>query len=248
MFETRGRARFTLMSDHGHAFYNSKRIPFHQIMTKMGYRVRESLKGPDDVVIPEFGMVSCAAIHTQSPARVAHDVVDVEGVELAAYPENDQIIVLSLHGHAVISRRDESFRYQMLEDDPLELKTVLDQLTKSGQVGADGFVADHVLFEATTSATYPDVVARLWRSFHGLVEHPPQVLVSLADGYHAGSATMTAMIDLIGVHGSLRQQSSSGMVMTAAGELPPIVRMSELKAALQKTGVPFKPLGSTAHQ
>ncbi len=256
LFKTRGRARFTLLSDHGHEFYTSKRIPLREMLEKRGYRVTHALKKPDDVVVPEFGMVSMAAIHTKDPARVAGDVLGIEGMEISAYPDGDELMVLSRDGRAHITCRCDAgarpkptaFRYQCEFGDPLALWPTLSQLSKQGSMDGDGFIDDRVLFEATVSTTYPDAVARLWRAFHGLVQHPPDVLVSMKSGYHCGSALMSSLVTLVGIHGSLRQESSSGFVMTTEGRLPPVLRMADLKPALQQLGVPFHDAPTSASE
>lgn len=245
IYRTRGRARFALLSDHGHHFACkvSKRIPLREELARQGYRVRNRLTRPRDIVVPEFAMVSCASIYTRAPACVARDVVTIEGVDLAAYREGDALVVVGRDGLARISRSEAGFRYQPERGDPLELRPVLASLAEAGKVGPQGYVPDRVLFEATVDHAYPDAVARLWRAFHGLVEHTPDVLVSLADGYHAGSRLQTEMIALVGVHGSLRRMSTYGFAMTSEGSLPANIRMEDLREALRAAGVPFGPKG-----
>ena len=238
LYETRGRARFTLLSDHGHRFGDSKRISIRDNLRAMGYRVGSRLRDPGDVVVPEFGMVSCVAIHTHSAARVARDAVTIEGVEIAAYMDDGEMIVLSRDGQARVRRGPAGFAYLPESADPLELAPVLERLRADGLIDAEGFVADEALFQATARAAFPDAVYRLWRAFHGLVEHTPDVLLSLADGYHAGSGLQDKMIDLIGVHGSLRPDSTYGFMMSTT-ELPPILRMEQARAALRDIGVPL---------
>lgn len=239
LYETRGRARFTLLSDHGHHFGDSKRISIRDNLRAMGYRVGSRLREPGDLVVPEFGMVSCVAIHTRAAARrVARDAASIEGVEIAAYMDGDEMIVLNRDGMARVRRGPAGFAYVPESGDPLELGPVLERLRADGQIGADGFVADETLFQATARAAFPDAVYRLWRAFHGLVEHTPDVLLSLADGYHAGSGVQDKMIDLIGVHGSLRPDSSYGFIMSST-ELPSVLRMDQVRPALRSIGVPL---------
>ncbi|GMU22555.1 MAG: hypothetical protein AMXMBFR13_26400 [Phycisphaerae bacterium] len=240
LYQTRGRARFSLFSDHGHYFEHSRRVPLADMMARLGYRVGERLKRPGDLIVPEFSMVSCAAFYTHAPAAAARDAVGIEGIELAAYLEGEELIVLSRDGKARITRANPGFRYTPDYGDPLMLKPVLTQLSKAGQVAPDGAVRDEVLLRATVDHSYPDAVARLWRAFHGLVEYTPDVLLSLADGYHAGSKFQTDLVTLIGVHGSLRPASTYGFAITTAGELPATLRMEDLRPALKSLGVPFE--------
>ena len=84
----------------------------------------------------------------------------------------------------------------------------------------------------------------MWRAFHGLVEHTPEVLVSVEDGWHCGSAFMTDVLDLAAAHGNLGPLSSMGFVMSTAGSLPPVGRMEELHASLGKLGIPLPVKGA----
>ncbi len=236
LFETRGQLRITLFSDHGHYMGSARRIPLPEILTEMGYRVGDALARPGDVVVTEFGMVSCEELHTREPQRVAADLTGVEGVDLAMYREGDAIVVLHRDERAAIARADDGFRYQPTRGDPLRLVPVLERLRAAGAVQANGSVEDAVLRDATFDHVYPDVVRRIWRAFNGTAEHTPDVMLSLHDGYYCGSPSMAALITLIGVHGSLMDWSSSGFAISSAGELPPVLRMDELPAALERIG------------
>ncbi|MCH7873339.1 MAG: hypothetical protein IID33_16710, partial [Planctomycetes bacterium] len=264
MHRTRGRARITVLSDHGHDLQQSERAMLPETLRQLGYRVTNRLEQAGDVIVPQFGVVTCAAIYTESPRRVANDVVGVEGVELAVYLDgNGEVVVLSRDGSARISRKQPAssgsngsgggstgrggdgvrYRYSAGRGDPLGLQTILSELEASGLRDADGFVADRDLLEATLHHTYPDAVHRLWRGFHGLIEYPPNVMVSLNDGWHTGSVTISKMRKMYAVHGNLNEPSSAGFAMTTAGELPENLRMEDLRAALLERGVRFASRG-----
>lgn len=242
---TRGRVQITLMSDHGHNLVRSGRIDLPRLLRNFGYRVRNKLEKPGDVVVPEFGVVTCAVVHTREPAAVARDLVGADGIELVAYrikevaEQSGRIVVLSREGQATISRGGNGYRYETQRGDPLRLRPILARLELKGAVDDAGFVKDHTLFSATNDHDYPDVVHRLWRSFHGLVENAPDVLVSVQDGRHCGSALMSKVLNLAAAHGNLNELSSTAFVMTMAGELEPVLRMEDLHQALSKLGVPL---------
>jgi len=191
--------------------------------------------------------VSCAVVHTFSPAQVAQDALKITGIELSAYLAGDEVVVLRGPARACIAHSDAGYRYRAEGGDPLEIQPALDDLARQGKVGPDGFVDDRLLFEATKDGVYPDGVARLWRAFHGLVVYTPDVMLSIADGYHVGSPSMYKVIkNLVGIHGSLRANSSTGFAMTMACDLPPAVRQADLLPRLRELGVPIRGVGPNA--
>jgi hypothetical protein len=240
--QTHGRARFALLSDHGLYFtpQESQLVVLREMFARFGYHVTDKVRGPRDVVIPEFEMVSVSSVNTQTPAPVARDALGIAGVELAMYMDGEELVVLSKTGRAAIRKSATGYRYAAQFGDPLELKPILDKLHAAGKVDAEGFAEDQALFEATLQHVYPDPAARLWRAFHGLVQYTPEVILSLADGFHTGSKLQTDMINMVGVHGNPRQISSSGFAMTSEGGLPADIRMEDLRAALRALGVPLE--------
>jgi hypothetical protein len=238
MYRTRGRARITLLSDHGHNLVSSKRIPLSDLLQKAGWNVTNRLRKPRDIVLPEFAMATTSTIYTNSPEPVAQDVVKIEGVELAAYAEPDgSVTILGRDSRARITRSPEGYRYDMLSGDPLGLGPIWNVLEERGKLTASGSVADAILFDATVDHFYPDAVDRLWRAFHEQFQHKPDVLVSIADGYHAGSEFQSRMLKLQAAHGNLRLLSTYGFAATTAGELPRVLRMRELAPALRSLGI-----------
>jgi len=241
VYETRGAVQITLMSDHGHNLVHSRRIPLREFLTRCGYCVRARLERPGDVVLPEFGIVTCAAIYTRAASRVARDVAGMEGIQLVAYRADDgTIVVLDRDGEARISYRDGAYRHEARRGDPLRLRSTLERLSGQGRLTADGFVLDADLFEATREHVFPDAVHRLWRAFHGLTLHTPDVLIAVNDGYHCGSPFMSSLVDLAAAHGNLGQPSSYGFAMTTAGSLPPVLRMDSLRGQLKQLGVELR--------
>ncbi len=239
LFATRGRARITLLSDHGHAFHeDSRRIPLRDVLESMGYRVGTRLRTPVDLIVPEFGMVSCAVIHTRTPAPAARDAVAIAGVEIAAYMDGPEMVVRSRDGLARVARSGDRFHYQAERGDPLQLGGAAETLVRQGLIDAQGYADDDDWFRASADGVFPDALQRLWHAFHGLVEHPPDVVLSLQESYFVGAISMTRLIDLVGIHGNLRPDSSCGFAMTMAGPLPPVQRMPDLRTSLLRLHVP----------
>lgn len=243
MFEMRGRVQITLMSDHGHCLLSSKRIPLSDLLKKFGYRATDQLRGPGDVVVPEFGVVNFAGVYTHSPDSVARDLVGVDGIELTTFlDKDDSVVVRGASGLARIRRSaiGGGYKYDCERGDPLQLLPVIELLRQKGEVGPDGSVSDAALFDATKDHLYPDALHRLWRAFHGLMTNPPDVMISVQDGWHCGSALMTKLVDVSAAHGSLNLESSSGFVMSTNGPLPEVIRMESLREKLDQLGVGFR--------
>jgi hypothetical protein len=236
MRHTRGKVEITLMSDHGHSLAPCHRMRLKDLLSSMGYRVGSELRGPDDVVVPSLGLVTYAALHTRSPAAVAADVVGADKIDLAAYRDGDDVVVLSAGGRARVSKNDTGFRYQCEFGDPLQLKAVIAELAERGLVDENGYADDHALLDATVRHIYPDPLARLHRAFHGLVRYTPDVLLSLSDGWCWGSSIAAEFIDVKSAHGGLDLRSSTGFIMTTAGSLPDAMRMEDVAEKLRDVG------------
>ncbi len=248
MLETRGRLEITLLSDHGHNFTPSRRIALDEELRRCGYRVGAALRDPRDVVLPAWGLVTCASVHARSPQRVAGDLVGLEGVELAAYRLDDSAVaVLSRDGFARIRRDGDRYAYEAVRGDPLRLASIAAGLRASGRLSGNGnsgggeFAADADWFAATADHEFPDPLFRLWRAFDGLFVHTPDVLLSLDDGVFFGSKTFDRMMAGAAIHGNLRAAGSTAFVMTTAGPLPPVMRMNEVSAALRGLRVDLQP-------
>ena len=236
MYQTRGHVQITLLSDHGHHLITSRRVLLRESLERMGYHATTHLRSVQDIVVPEFGVVTCAAIHTKMPAQVARDAINIEGIDFAAYQDGEDVIVVSRRGSAQITAANGRIRYMVQRGDPLGLTPIIDDLMTKQGIDSDGFVDDRVLFSATMSHLYPDGVHRLWRAFHGLIEHTPDVLISVDEGWHCGSKFMSNLVEIRGAHGSLRYASSCGFAMTTLGPLPAVMRMDDLSAELAKMG------------
>lgn len=244
----RGAVDITLMSDHGHNLMRSSRIPLPETLEQMGYHISDQLKNPADVVVPEFGIVTCAALSTLAPDRLSHDVVSIDGIRFATYRDasTSELVVIAREGEARINRDSEGrFVYRALRGDPLGLLPIIARMGCGAPARSDAPLDPEMLRSATMTHVYPDVVNRLWRAFHGLVKHTPTILVDVEDGFHAGSPFMTKVVALAAAHGNLGQLSSSGFCMTTAGKLPQDLRMDELAPNLEELGFAVRQASST---
>jgi len=248
IYETRGRVRFTLMSDHGHAVQSSLRVPIGDWLRWCGFRVADRLRESDDVVVPEFGLVSCAVVYARRPAAVATALLGLEGVELVAFrgPSAVQVTVCDRTGQAIIESRGDQWRYQTIVGDPLRLAARVLPVQDRRSAGVDVTLSRDAWLQATADHIYPDPVWRLWHAFDGLVEHTPDVMVSFQPGYYAGSSLMTRFLKVEATHGALRAESSLGFVMSMAGPVQPIVPMAELRGQLAAIGFPWSSVNGDA--
>jgi len=243
----RGQIEITLMSDHGHQFVRAKRAPIESDLRRLGYRVTDRLRTQGDVVVPRYGLVSAASLHTSEPRRVAADLSRKTYVEFAAFRQpGGGLCVVVRDKRAIIELRGDRFRYTVESGDPLRLAPVIAKLTAAGKFDADGFASDEDWFAATTEHLYPDPLYRLHRAVYGLVEHVPDVLVSLRSDWFFGSPFMALVVAPQAIHGSLSAESSAGFAMTTVEPLPRAVRMIDLATALHQAGWPVINPGDSA--
>ena len=233
--ERRGRVKLTLTADHGHNLVENRRISFDEVLKAGGYRKAGSLRGPRDVVVISYGLVTYAELFTSDPSGVANCLLQHEDVEFACYPRDDGIVICDRTGQARITKGQTGYVYDLSQGDPLRLGAIIEQLRRDGKMSADGEIDGAALFNATLDHYYPDPLARIWGAFHELVENPPDLIVNLRDGACHGSGFFHFMIRRMGsTHGSLNRMSSTTFVLTMLGELPPALHTREVLPALER--------------
>jgi hypothetical protein len=205
-------------------------LPIGAELARRGYRVSTRLASPRDVIVPEWGLVSYIGLYTQAPARLSADLAEIAGVDFCTFldRQHDEVRVVSRRGAATIRRKGDQYEYAAAGGDPLRLQPVLQKL--------GGTPDDRALFLATVEHDYPDALHRLWRAFHGLFTNTPDVLVSLEDGWYAGSRDIDRWIRMQAVHGNLLRRGSTAFVMTTLAPLPAPVRMEDLADELRSRG------------
>ncbi|HSC77910.1 MAG TPA: alkaline phosphatase family protein [Candidatus Acidoferrales bacterium] len=214
-----------VFSDHGNDLRRLRRVNLEPALERAGFRVEGKIRDARSVAVPQFGLISNAALYT-APGResaAAEAVRRTRGVDLAVYREGDSVVVVSRKGRARIERREDAegvrFRYWRHLGDPLQLEGILAELEARGRIDFDGFVAEDDWLRATAEHVYPDPLRRLWNSFHGVVEQPASVLVSLDDGYYTGSIWLNMFAWMQATHGSLRRGQSLGVVLATTPAL-----------------------------
>ena len=208
-----------IFSDHGNQVRKWKKAKLQKALRRAGFKISRKLKDERSVVLPQYGLIATAILHTQpgKEADVAEALRHAEGVDLSVFRRGRRVIVVGREGKATITQRatptGTRYRYQAGEGDPLQLKDILKGLRRRGAVDAEGFVAEEDWLRATAGHVYPDPLRRLWQSF-GWVEQPASILVSLDDGYYTGSWLIDLFAILRATHGNLRQAQSRGVVLS----------------------------------
>ncbi len=229
LWETRGMTKITLLADHGHTYTRARPLEAEAFLESRGWRVRRDLRGPRDVVYIRFGLVTFAGFATRSPAALAGDLIELEGVELASYADGPDVVLLRNDGsRARVRQRDGRFAYEPLVGDPLELAELLEAIPAD----AEGFRDADALLAATVDHVYPAPLQRLWYAHFGLARNPPDVVCSLDDDVYAGSSAFGALARVASTHGGLNRANSVTFIASTLGPLPPVMRMRDIHHAL----------------
>lgn len=234
--ELRGRypgVRIDLLSDHGNDLVPTRPVELLAALKVAGFHPSGHLRRPDDVVVPRFGLVGSVAVYADpaSAPRLAASLAGLEGVDLVMHEDDaGRIHVAGPAGRAVIEADAAlaRFRYAPESGDPLGLAPALARLRADGALDASGFAADSTWLRESEGTPYLDGLRRIVLGLRGAVRNPAAVLVSLAPGYHFGSAAATRLVQVTGTHGSLRTTSSSAFYTSTATAPPALLRSDEL--------------------
>lgn len=236
--ERGGRLEIVLFSDHGNRFARPRRVDLEGHLARRGFYVRGQFEGENTVVIPGFGLVGYAALHTapSSRRRVAEAIAEMAGV-LVAYSDGQDVYVLGGNSVARISHNQDnnSYRYQALRGDPLEIAEIIDRMRRKGKMTPDDYVSDQVWFEALEDHRYPDAIFRLYQGAKGLVRNRADILVSFEEGLAYGSRLLEAysgLVPVVAIHGGLEAAQSQGFFMSTAFQAPPSIRAREVSEHL----------------
>ncbi len=251
------RLDMVLFSDHGNDFMENRPVDLSTPLEKAGFLDAQTLKAPKDFILLRNGFVSAAAIYTapRNCRPMSRIISRAEGVEHCFYASGDTIYVLQHDDEAVIQRRGNRYRYHAIEGDPLAFKGIVARMKIEGKIDTAGYTADSDWWDMTKSHHYPDALKRIWQAFHGLVQHPANILVSMKAGYAFGPeifnlvtptsrrrliyALGTEIFDFVtervGTHGSLRFDQTNGFVMTNINVCPPYLRPEHLREIVEGT-------------
>ena len=224
VYETGGMVKVTLFADHGQTQVAAEPACLDSLLRSKGWRLTERPRRPRDVALIQFGLVTCAALTTPSPADLATDLLTSQAVELASYADGDKVIVRGRCGCGTIQSTDgESFRYDFTGTDPLGLG-IASGSTVDGRALLKSSVAQRL--------NYPDALYRLWRAHFALMENAPDVLVSLDDRFYCGSGKFGKLVNIASTHGGLNRANSATFFMTTAAPVPGPLRSEDIPGSL----------------
>ena len=81
---------------------------------------------------------------------------------------------------------------------------------------------------ATVDHTYPAPLQRLWRSHFAQMEHPPDVIASLADQFYSGGKSFGTWVNVASTRGSLNRRNSLAFIMSTAAAMPGVMRSQDI--------------------
>jgi hypothetical protein len=232
-----------LFSDHGMDLRKSRRVHLRTYLRRCGFHLASSLQDgrPQSVVLPAFGLIGFAALYCDEStvAQLAETLVHLEGVDFSLYRDGPAAInVKGAQGTARIHRQENeggiSYRYELIDGDPLRLAPVVSGLRQAGLLTANGYAPEAVWSEHTAAHSYPDALANLYTSLlTSRVSHPADVLVSLRDGYYFGWTAFEHIVNLVATHGNALRASSSAFLMSSHREFPEYVRADDAHQLLR---------------
>lgn len=220
-----------LLADHGNNLVPLKFVDWEKNFGPQGFHSDEKITDDKSIVKVIEGFSTATALYTSGKhdAELAAILAKDKAVNVVAYKEGQRVFIVNQRGRAILSRQKPaptksgvSYRYQILEGDPLGYKTILERLSSEERISADGFVDDRVLFYSTQSHAYPDALHRLYDGFFETVTNQPNLLVSLVDGYTTADQTLLRTLETFsgiyahveGSHGGLLASHSNGPFMS----------------------------------
>lgn len=222
--------RTVVFSDHGVQGEAESRLEnvlpaAREAVVSGGFRLREKLREPADVVLTPFGLVSSFEAYTapENAGRVASRLAGATGVDLCVYRSpvrEGRFFVVDEEGRAGIDRLgsgdDGGWIYEPDGGDPLGYAPVAARL--AARDPSRRAFPDEWWFEATADHFYPDALYRIVRSFE-LVDNPATVLCSLEPNYMYGMKSTERLAKLGGstvrwTHGALHRDATLGFLLT----------------------------------
>lgn len=190
-----GRNRVVLLSDHAMSDSPSRMFDLEAALGRAGYRLVEEIRDPRDVVAPAYGLVGSIQLYTApgEEEAVARAIAAQEGADFAVWR---------------MAKPEDGRDRDIPGDAPPDWRI--------GAVDAAGS-ADPL---DRPAEEYPMLRARISRALADHTRNPADVLVSLHDGWHHGSAVFDRLVRIVGTHGSARSTSSVGFLASNVDPTP----------------------------
>lgn len=220
------RLKIVIVSDHGHNHQaGGKLVGMKAHLESKGLTFADSVKGPDDVVFTNAGILTSVAIFTL-PAnyeRVARAALEAEGVDLATYIDAADADLVHLRkpggDYARIRRKAGSnrYKYEAVQGDPIGYLPIVTALTEAGKADDKGYIHADAWLDATSDHEYPVAPERIWRGHHVITLNTAPIIVAIKDGYENANSLVKFASNFStrgGTHGNLGKACSNGVVMT----------------------------------
>ncbi|MBD0371176.1 MAG: alkaline phosphatase family protein [Pyrinomonadaceae bacterium] len=234
-----------VFSDHGMNLEENRRVHLQTHLRKRGYELAEKFdrRASRRVALPAFGLIGFSALYCadeEAASTLADSLVELEGVDFSLFREGkDVVVVRGERGKERIHRRQRDggetfYRYEQIENDPLQLGGIASALSAEGLTDGEGFASGEAWLARTSDHVYPDALENLYQSLQGeRVRHPADVLVSLKDGYYYGSSIFSRFVRLAATHGNAMLSSTSAFMMSTHRQLPEAIRASQAQPILR---------------
>lgn len=213
----------TIISDHGNTLVSGKIIDFGRALKEKNFRLTKTIKGPDDVVFHNSGILSVAPFFIQDARKVelAHLLAVQPWADVVVTFDNEQglFLVISQKGTLSFDYNEERNEFRIADISGEEPLGLVEQGLPVGE-----WIPQSKVFEASVKTFYPDSLMRIQTGLtHRGVNHPASVLVSLKRGFESGSKFMKFLAKFkgrSGTHGGLAAYESLGAISSTDFTFP----------------------------
>lgn len=226
----------TIISDHGNTLVSGKIIDFGKALKESHFKLAKRIKGPDDVVFQNSGILSVAPFFIQDARKVelAHVLASQPWADVVVTIDNERevFLVLSQKGTMSFEYNEEKNEFRITDiagEDPLGL---VEQGLPLAQ-----WIPQSRVFEASVKTSYPDSLMRIQKGLtRNGVNNPASILVSLKRGFESGSKFMKFLAKFkgrSGTHGGLAEYESLGLISSTEFSFPEWVPAYEVHRLIE---------------
>lgn len=226
----------TLLSDHGQTLVSGKIVNVTKPLKENNFRLSKRLKGPNDVVYHNTGILSIALFFIMDERKI--ELARILGAQpwsdmaVTLDKEEGLFLVFSQNGSLAFeySEKNNEFRIQNVEgEDPLGL-------AQQG-LPVGNWLPYSRIFEASLNTNFPDSLFRIQRGLsHRGINHPASVAVSLKKGCESGNKFMKFLSIFkgrSGTHGALAAIDSVGFLTSTDYSFPDWVPARDIHTLIE---------------